>query len=118
MQRFFVSNLDFKDIPINKFSKNTLFYFDPPYIITNATYNDGKRGFKGWDIIQEKLLLSFLDKINSNNQKFLLSNVMNHKGKVNELLLNWVQTNNYNIVKLRPHAGRYGNREKVLVKNY
>ena len=115
---FSVSNLDFKDIPINNFSKNTLFYFDPPYIITNATYNDGKRGFKGWDIIQEKLLLSFLDKINSNNQKFLLSNVLNHNGKVNELLLNWVQTNDYNIVKLRPHAGRYGSREEVLVKNY
>lgn len=112
------TNLDFNDINIKKYSKNTLFYFDPPYIITNATYNDGKRGFKGWDENQEITLLNFLDKINSNGQKFLLSNVINHNGKTNELLLDWVKRNNYEIVYLRPHAGRYGSREEILVKNY
>lgn len=111
-------NNDFKDIDIKKFDKDTVFYFDPPYIITNATYNDGKRGFKGWDIEQEKSLLSFLDDINNNNQKFVLSNVINHNGKTNEILLDWATSNDYNIVKLKPHAGRYGSREEVLIKNY
>lgn len=111
-------NNDFKDIDIKKYNKDTVFYFDPPYIITNATYNDGKRGFKGWDIEQEKKLLSFLDKINDNEQKFVLSNVIKHNGKTNEVLLNWVTENSYNIVKLKPHAGRYGSREEVLIKNY
>lgn len=111
-------NQDFNDLDLDKFDKDTVFYFDPPYIITNATYNDGKRGFKGWDLAQEKNLLSFLDKINANSQKFLLSNVIFHNGKTNELLLKWAEKNKYKIVELKPHAGRYGSRKEVLVKNY
>ena len=117
-QELETTNLDFNDIDINKYKKNTVFYFDPPYIITNATYNDGKRGFKGWDEEQEIKLLNFLDKIDKNGQKFLLSNVINHNGKTNEILLNWAQQNQYKVVFLRPHAGRYGSREEVLIKNY
>lgn len=112
------TNLDFNDIDINKYPKNSVFYFDPPYIITNATYNDGKRGFKGWDEEQEEKLLCFLDKINKNGQKFLLSNVINHNGKTNNILLEWANKNDYEIVKLKPHAGRYGSREEVLIRNY
>lgn len=112
------TNLDFNNININNYSLDTVFYFDPPYIITNATYNDGKRGFKGWDEDQEKTLLEFLNKINKNGQKFLLSNVIHHNGKTNELLLNWANENKYSIIILKPHAGRYGSREEVLIKNY
>lgn len=111
-------NLDFNDIELSLFEKDTVFYFDPPYIITNATYNDGKRGFKGWDIEQEKRLLKFLEKINNNNQKFMLSNVIYHNGKTNELLLNWCKENNFRIIELIPHSGRYGSRKEVLVVNY
>lgn len=112
------SNLDFEELDLNSFSKSSVFYFDPPYIITNATYNDGKRGFKGWDIDAEKRLLTFLDKINQNGQMFLLSNVINHNGKTNQLLLDWTNSMGYKVVKLKPHGGRYGRREEVLVKNY
>lgn len=117
-KKVLTSNLDFKDIDIKSFKKDTVFYFDPPYIITNATYNDGKRGFKGWDLDQEYKLLDFLDLINTNGQRFLLSNVINHNGKTNTVLLDWIKKNNYTVVKLKPHAGRYGSREEVLVKNY
>ena len=112
------SNLDCKNIDIKSLPKKTVFYFDPPYIITNATYNDGKRGFEGWSEKQEKELLEFLKQIDENGQKFVLSNVINHKGKTNKLLLDWVNDNGYQIVKLKPHGGRYGSREEVLVKNY
>lgn len=112
------SNLDFYELNYTSLPKNTVFYFDPPYIITNATYNDGKRGFKGWDESQEKRLLEYLDMINANGQLFLLSNVIYHNGKTNELLLEWATSNNYKIVKLNPHAGRYGSREEVLIRNY
>lgn len=112
------SNLDFFEIDYTSLPKNTVFYFDPPYIITNATYNDGKRGFNGWDEEQERRLLEYLEKINANGQMFLLSNVIYHNGKTNELLLQWATTNNYKIVKLKPHAGRYGSREEVLIRNY
>ena len=117
-QELETTNLDFNKIDINKYAKDTVFYFDPPYIITNATYNDGKRGFKGWDESQEINLLKFLDKIDRNGQKFLLSNVINHNGKTNNLLLDWVTKNKYKIVELRPHGGTYGSREEVLIKNY
>lgn len=117
-KKVITSNLDFYDIDYASLPKNTVFYFDPPYIITNATYNDGKRGFKGWDEVQERRLLKYLDMINANGQMFLLSNVIYHNGKTNELLLQWANSNNYKIIKLKPHAGRYGSREEVLIKNY
>ena len=112
------TNMDFADIDLSAYPQDTVFYFDPPYIITNATYNDGKRGFKGWTKREELELLSFLDKIHRNGQKFLLSNVITHNGKTNEQLQNWVTSNNYKVVKLIPHNGRYGAREEVLIKNY
>lgn len=112
------SNLDFVDIDIKALPKDTVFYFDPPYIITNATYNDGKRGFKGWDITQEQRLLDFLNEINANGQKFILSNVITHNGKTNDILLDWIKDNGYVVVKLKPHNGRYGARDEVIIKNY
>ena len=112
------TNLDFINIDIYSYPGDTVFYFDPPYIITNATYNDGKRGFKGWDNEHENELLKFLDKINDNGQKFLLSNVINHNGKKNITLANWSEEKEYEVINLRPHAGRYGSREEVLIKNY
>lgn len=111
-------NLDFRDIEIDRYDIKSVFYFDPPYIITNATYNDGKRGFKGWTIEDEKELLMFLDKINDLGRRFVLSNVIVHKDKTNELLLNWVNKNNYRIINLKPHNGRYGARKEVLVVNF
>ena len=38
---------------------HTFVYLDPPYMLTNGSYNDGKRGFKGWDVSQEAALLNF-----------------------------------------------------------
>ena len=112
------SNKDCNDIDINSYPKDTLFYFDPPYIITNAAYNDGKRGFNGWDEEQEKKLLHTADKINLNGQKFMISNVIYHNGKTNELLLNWIHEKKYKVISLVPHNGRYGSRKEVLIINY
>lgn len=111
-------NLDFTQLDFTEYPYDAVFYFDPPYIITNATYNDGKRGFKGWTVKEEKELLAYLDAIHQNGQRFLLSNVLTHNGKTNELLVEWVKKNGYTIVKLKPHKGRYGAREEVLIKNY
>lgn len=95
-----------------------MFYFDPPYILTNATYNDGKRGFNGWDEEQEKDLLAFLEKIDANGQMFMLSNLLFHNGKTNENLIGWCEKKGYKILELVPRAGRYGSRKEVLVVNY
>ncbi len=47
------TNIDFMNVCFNNFdfsflNNNDFVYCDPPYLITNGTYNDGKRGFKGW----------------------------------------------------------------------
>jgi len=117
-KKLVTTNKDYSDVDLSSYPSDTVFYFDPPYLITNATYNDGKRGFKGWDEEQESNLLLFLDKIHANGQKFMLSNVINHNGKTNVRLQTWCESHNYKIIYLKPHNGRYGSREEVLVINY
>jgi DNA adenine methylase len=92
------SNLCFTDFNITKLRKNDFVYCDPPYLITNGTYNDGKRGFKGWTEKEEKELLQLLNKLDKKKIKFALSNVVEHKGKENELLKGWIKDNsNYKV---------------------
>lgn len=105
-------NLDFKSLP-----SDTLFYFDPPYFITKAEYNDGKRGLEGWNIDKEERLLNYLKMLDENGYKFMLSNVILHKGKEHTLLLNWVKDNGYNIHVIGRTGIKYP-REEVVVTNY
>lgn len=107
----------FADLDINKFEKGSVFYFDPPYLITTAEYNDGKRGLKGWDSDMEAELLSFLRRIDKNGQYFMLSNVIEHQGKVNHMLKEWVDTHRYTVVEIGKTGSRYP-RTEVLVKNF
>lgn len=79
--------MDFLEfINSQKFEKNDFIYFDPPYLITTASYNDGKRGFEGWTSSHEEKLLEKLSHLLVANNKFMLSNVIEHKGKTNNLL--------------------------------
>ena len=68
-------------------------YFDPPYLITTGSYNDGNRGFKDWDAEQEQALLALLSKLTSRRIPWALSNVLEHKGKANLLLSDYVAKN-------------------------
>lgn len=70
--------------------KNTLVYADPPYLITLGSYNDGKRGFNGWNENEELRLLDFFDKILSLGCKLVLSNIIEYKELKNNLLQNWI----------------------------
>lgn len=98
---------------------HTFIYLDPPYMLTNGAYNDGKRGFKGWDITQECALFDFLDRLNGEGSRFMLSYVLEHKGKMNQNLLRWAQKNSYHIIELGDILGISGSRRKeILVINY
>lgn len=98
---------------------HTFVYLDPPYMLTNGSYNDGKRGFKGWDVSQEAALFEFLDKLNHEGSRFMLSYVLEHKGKVNQNLVDWTQDNHYHIIELGDILGISGSRRKeILVTNY
>lgn len=97
------TNIGFSNVCFNNFDftfleNNDFVYCDPPYLITTGTYNDGKRGFKGWTEKEEKELLKILDNLDSQKINFALSNVLEHKGKSNDILKSWVASNsNYKI---------------------
>lgn len=114
---FELINKDYIDINWNEFEKNTVFYFDPPYYITSAAYNDGKRGMKGWGIEQEKELLSILKFLDSLGYKFILSNVIKHKERTNNILLDWIEENNFKLIEAGVSGWRYAKNE-ILVINY
>ena len=107
----------FENLNIEMFDKGTLFYFDPPYYVTNAEYNDGKRGFDGWDSKSESTLLNFLLKLHRNGFKFILSNVLTHKGRENHLLIEWIQTHSFNVISVGETGIKFP-RYEVIVTNY
>lgn len=111
------TNLDYTKIKWSKFSKGTVFYFDPPYFITKAAYNDGKRGMKGWDINDEIELLNILKHLDEMGYCFILSNVLIHNDKKNDILIDWIKENNYRIVNAGVSGWRYA-KDEVLIVNY
>lgn len=89
------TSFNFDKFDFSGFSSNDFVYADPPYLITTGTYNDGKRGFTGWNKIEERKLLCILDTLDKRNICFALSNVIEHKGKENLILKDWINKNNH-----------------------
>ena len=115
------SSNDFITLPIDRLSNNDFVYCDPPYLITCASYNEGD----GWNIECERNLLNLLDKANSKGIKFGLSNVLENKGKSNDLLKEWskkynVNYLNYSYGNCNYHAKDKDNKStiEVLITNY
>jgi len=99
----FISN-DYINVDLKKLTKDDFVYCDPPYLITSCNYNDGKRGFKGWNETEEYRLLNLLDNLHSRGIKFGLSNVLENKGKSNDILKEWSKQYNVNYLN-----NTYGN---------
>lgn len=119
----FYSN-DFSYIKNYNFQKDDFVYCDPPYLISNASYNDGKRGFKNWTQVEDQELLNLLDYLNENNIKFLLSNVFIHKGLENSNLIEWSKKYNIQFIDKNYKNCSYQLKEKnsqtqeVIIYNY
>lgn len=94
-QDVWFTSKDFRDVRLNSLNRNDFVYCDPPYLITTGSYNDGNRCFKDWTEKEEKDLLNLLDKLNYKGVKFGLSNVLEHKGKKNNILIQW--SKKYNV---------------------
>lgn len=94
--------------------KDTFFYCDPPYLITLGSYNDGKRGFNGWNEKDEIRLLNFLKKIHDKDGKFMLSNVLEHKDKTNKILKKWIKENKFKLIQ---YEGK-SKRKEIIIVNY
>ena len=102
-----------------RMTSSTFVYFDPPYDLTAGSYNDGKRGFNGWDKNMEAELFAFADDLNRAGIPFMLSYVIEHKGVTNQELLTWINERNYRVIQLGGIIGISGSRRKeVLIVNY
>lgn len=103
----------------SQMTPSSFVYFDPPYNLTTGSYNDGKRGFGGWNKKLEAELFSFADDLNQSGISFMLSYVVEHKGETNQELLDWVDKRGYRLIQLGDIIGISGSRRKeVLIVNY
>jgi DNA adenine methylase/adenine-specific DNA-methyltransferase len=76
-------NGNYFDLDLNKIDKtNDVIYFDPPYIAAKFQYS-------GWKEDEEIKLLDYLDMLNNNGYKFILSNTFLHRGIENKYLIDW-----------------------------
>lgn len=102
-----------------KMTPSTLVYFDPPYNLTTGSYNDGKRGFDGWNKDLEAELFAFADELSKSGIPFMMSYVIEHKGVINQELLMWIDKQGYRLIQLGDVIGISGSRRKeVLILNY
>lgn len=83
------TNQDFREIRPENFGRHSFFYADPPYLITCATYNERE----GWTEKDERDLLEYLDQLHAQGIRFALSNVLENKGRRNEILCQWLERN-------------------------
>lgn len=112
-------NNDFTSIDI---PNNAFVYCDPPYLLGLASYNESN----GWNLELEKKLLNLLKRLDERGVMFALSNVIEHKGKINQLLHEWVETNHFNKIYIKSSyknsnyqlQDKNGITREVLITNY
>lgn len=116
---------DFQKIDISGYGTGDFVYCDPPYLITTGSYNDGNRGFKDWGEQEEKALLAWLDNAHDLGMKFALSNMLQHNGKENKILIDWSKKYNIHIIDSDYSNCNYQLKDKakndtveVLITNY
>ena len=91
-------------------------------ILPASSYNENG----GWSDKDENDLLLYIEQIDKNNIPFALSNLIEHKGKKHDLLINWCNKNSFNIKYLEYNynnsnyqANNWLNKTReVLITNY
>lgn len=118
-------NKDFNNITIDSLpeAQDTFVYADPPYLITVGAYE--RDYFCKWSEEYELKLFDFLDSLNNSGYKFALSNVLEHKGKSNDLLKKWANkyiihylNNDYKNCNYQTKDKRANSSVEVLITNY
>lgn len=120
------SALDFCDFDYGVLKPSDFIYADPPYLLTCGSYNDGKRGFRGWTENDDYNLLQILTELSDRGVYFALSNVIEHKGLTNDTIIDWAAENdyiihgiNFNYDNCNYHTNNRENVTKeVLITNY
>ena len=111
-----ITNYDFRNKKLYK-DETALYYFDPPYLITQAPYNIS------WSEDDEKDLLKLLDSLNEKGIKFALSNVIESNGKTNYLLKEWSKKYNIHFLNRKYLNANYRKKnitiaQEVLITNF
>lgn len=97
-------------------ARNSFFYFDPPYLASGA------HAYGSWTEEDDRKLMSNLDRLNSVNGKWMLSNVLRHRHYENLPLIKWSKKYKtehtckvYNFANAQDDS--YGTQE-VIITNY
>lgn len=111
-----ILNYDFRNKDLYE-DENAIYYFDPPYLITDAPYNNK------WNENDEKELLELLDWLNDRKIKFALSNVVESNGKENIILKEWSKKYKINYMNRKYLNSNYRKKnitiaKEVLITNY
>ena len=113
-----INNGDFFNFDINKIKKDDFLYFDPPYLITTATYCEGDN----WTEIEEKKLISILKKLSKKKIRWCLTNVIEKNGKKNTILLDFIKSENVNYKEIKTNYKNYrrtqGKTKELVIWNY
>lgn len=119
------STYDFRDFCFDNLGNKDFVYLDPPYLITCGNYNDGKRGFKGWNKQDDKDLMDLCDRLNKEEIRFAMSNVFENKGNINVDLIEWSKKYKVNYLNNTYNNSNYNAIDKtkdstieVLITNY
>lgn len=109
------------DLDFDNLTNDSFVYLDPPYLNTEAVYNE-KRAFGGWDMDCDYKLFTLLEKLNANGIKWGLSNVFTNRDKENSHLIEWCEKNNWNVHHLNrnynPFSRGNSNNDEVYICNY
>ncbi len=100
----------------SRIKNGTFIYMDPPYRLTKGSYNDGKRGFKGWNHETEREFLNFVDNLHKKGHSFMISYILENKNKVNVELKSWIKQRGFKLRYINCIPGI--NRKEVLIMNY
>lgn len=101
---------------LHEFKKNDFIYLDPPYLLTLGSYNDGRRGFKGWNEVTQTNLLEFIDELDEKERRFMLSYVKEHRDKENHGVKYWLNKNKYVVREMSLVPGK--TRKELVIVNY
>lgn len=116
-----VSHKNCFDIDLSELKQGDFVYCDPPYLNTEAVYNE-RRAFGGWNIEHDYQLFDMLEKLNEQGVQWGLSNVFVNRGKENTHLIEWCNNNNWKVYHLNrnynPFSRGNSNNDEVYICNY
>lgn len=91
------------------YNNSSFYYFDPPYLLSLTAYSR-----RYWDKTSENKLLNILSQ---NKFKFALSNVIEYDDKINDLLKEAVNKNNWNVIPIESDYSNSSYQKKKRIKN-